>query len=264
MRTIWNRFDKRNSYLSLLIALILPMMQIHQKLTISARVDNRFWESPFTLWMGVDNFGFSTVTYYLVLPLVAALPVATILRKDLDNGFLMQLRIKRKLKPVLRGYLAWSFILGGLVVALPLLINIISLALVYPSVVPDNLLNQNILVINKNTLLVSLYYHHPWVHSFLNLLVVFFWGGLFAMFTTVMSLLLKNRFLALSSGLLMQLGLMLVQEFGITAGSIVPADFIKQSASSGINLLVALEVTGSAILLITILWRIGVARIVSS
>jgi len=264
MAIIWNRFDKRNIYFSLLIALILPIIQIYQKAAISATGDNRFWDSPFTLWMGVDNFSFTTVAYYLIVPLIAALPVATILRRDLDNGFLMQLRIKRKLKPVLRSYLTWSFILGGLVVAVPLLINIVSLALIYPSVFPDNLLNQNILVINQNTLFVSLYYHHPWIHSLLSILFVFFWGGLFAMFTTVMSLLLKNRFLALSSGLLTQLALMLVQEFGIPTGSLAPVDFMKQSASSGINLVVALEVTVSAIVIVIILWRMGVAKVVSN
>lgn len=264
MAIIWNRFDKRTIYFALLIALILPIIQIYQKSIISARSDNRFWDSPFTLWMGVDNFSFATVAYYLIVPLIAALPVATILRRDLDNGFLMQLRIKRKLKPVLRSYLTWSFILGGLVVAVPLLINIVSLALIYPSVFPDNLLNQNILVINQNTLLVSLYYHHPWIHSLLSLSFVFFWGGLFAMFTTAMSLLLKNRFLALSSGLLAQLALMLIQEFGIPAGSLAPVDFMKQSASSGINLVVALEVTVSAIVIVIILWRMGVAKVVNS
>ncbi|MFC6295382.1 hypothetical protein ACFQH1_09230 [Lactiplantibacillus daoliensis] len=264
MSHIWYRFDKKSIAIAMLIAMILPAIQFYQRLTIAARVDNRFWDSPFTLWMGVDNFSFSTVTYYLLVPLIAALPVATVVRRDLDNGFLTQLRIKGTLKVVLRSYLTWSFILGGLVVAVPLLINLISLALVYPSVFPDNLLNQNILVINRDTLLVSLYYNHPWLHSFLSLLVVFFWGGLFAMFTTTMSLLLKNRFLALSSGLLLQLFLMLIQEFGILKASIAPIDFIKQSASSNIDLVITLEVTLAIVIVILILWQRGVTRIVNS
>jgi len=258
---LWHRFNKQALLFSIMLALVLPMIQLYQRLQSHLGQKNIFLDSPFTLWMGVDGFNFAAVTYYLVIPLLAALPAATLLKKDAENGYLMQLRLKGVLAKVVATYYAWSFILGGLIVALPLLLNISLFALFYPSIVPDNLLNQNILVIHANTFGVGLYYQHPWVHSLLNISLVFLWGGLFATFITAMSLHLKNRFLALSTGLLLQLGLLLIQVLHFFSGSFAPMDFLKQSATSNTSFMGMIILTLVMIGLIGILTRIGARKL---
>ncbi|WP_125545774.1 hypothetical protein [Levilactobacillus lindianensis] len=257
MLTLWHRLNKRTLFSIFVIALLLPSIQAYPILQQFTQQSNSFHSSPYTLWMGIDSFHFASIAYYLVLPLIAALPAATLLKKDLSNGFFMQVKLKNTLKQVLRDYYVLAFLLGGLIVTLPLLVNFTAIALKVPSTFPDNLLNQNILVINRNTLLVSLYYTHPFVHYLLNLIMVFLWGGLYALFTTAISLNLNNRFFSLSVGLLIQMSLLLFQGLHVTPYSLSPADFLKQTAMSDISLGTTLATTIVSIGCTMILLRLG-------
>jgi len=255
--TLLYRLNKKTLLSIFAIALLLPSIQAYQILRPFTQQTNSFHSSPYTLWMGIDSFHFSAFAYYLVLPLIAAMPAATLIKKDFNNGFFMQVKLKTTLKQVLRNYYVLSFLLGGLVVTLPLLINFTAIALKVPSVFPDNLLNQNILVINRNTLLVSLYYSHPFVHYLLNLMMVFLWGGLYALFTTALSLILTNRFFALSVGLLIQMALLLLQGLQMTEFSSSPADFLKETAMSDVSFGTTLATTLVTVGITMVLLRIG-------
>lgn len=257
MLTLWHRLNKRTLSSIFIIALLLPSIQAYQILQQFTQQSNPFHSSPYTLWMGIDNFNFSPIAYYLLLPLIAAMPAATLLKKDLTSGFFMQVKLKNTLKQVLRNYYVLSFLLGGLIVTLPLLFNFTAIALKVPSTFPDNLLNQNILVINRNTLLVSLYYNHPFIHYLLNVTMVFLWGGLYALFTTAISLILRNRFFSLSIGLLIQMALLLFQGLQVTAYSLSPADFLKQTAMSDVSLGTTLATTIVAIGITAVLLKLG-------
>ncbi|WP_261811074.1 hypothetical protein [Levilactobacillus humaensis] len=141
MLTLWHRLNKRTLFSIFVIAMLLPSIQAYPILQQSFQQSNPFHSSPYTLWLGIDGFHFSAIAYYLVLPLLAAMPAATLLKKDLNNGFFMQVKLKNTLRQVLRDYYVLSFLLGGLIVTLPLLINFTAIALKLPSTFPDNLLN---------------------------------------------------------------------------------------------------------------------------
>ncbi|WP_085768682.1 hypothetical protein [Levilactobacillus brevis] len=262
MKILWMRIDKKILMYSFGIALILPLYQIYATLTGSFDYKrNIFLDSPYTLWMGITSYQFATMAYFLVLPLLAAMPAAILIRKDINNGFFWQLRIKRSTKEVVLSYTSWSFLLGGLIAAIPLLINFIGYFLVVPNIKPDNLMNINILVINRNTLLVALYYMHPFLHVGLNLFLVFIWGGLFSLFVTASSIFIRNGHFVFTFAFLLQLILLIINAFGMVKNSISPTDFLSETAMGDISGQLTLLLTLFMVTLTIGLVRKGMKRV---
>ncbi|WP_367295408.1 hypothetical protein [Levilactobacillus yonginensis] len=234
MGVVWQRLNKRTLILAFSVSLILAMSQLYPTLRLIDGQSNYF-DSAYTKWLGVDTFQSVSQAYYFVLPLLAALPVGTVLNQDRMNGFLTQLRMKVPTTVLFRGYFGWSFILGGLVTALPLLVNLWGHLLVLPSYRPDNLLHSNILAISFNTLSVSMYYSQPLLHAGLAIGRTFVWGGLFSLFVTGTGLYTRQRFMGIGTVVLTQLGLFLVQPLGVVPHSLAPADFLRETANANVS-----------------------------
>ncbi|MFC6206661.1 hypothetical protein [Levilactobacillus tongjiangensis] len=242
MGVVWQRLNKRPLILAFSISLVLAMSQLYPTLRLVGGQSNYF-DSAYTRWLAVDNFQSISQVYYLVLPLLAALPMGSVLNQDRVTGFLTQLRMKVPTTVLFRGYFGWSFLLGGLVTALPLLVNLWGHLLVLPSYQPDNLLHSNILAISFNTLSVGMYYSQPLLHAALAIGRTFVWGGLLSLFVTGVGLHTRQRFMGIGLVVLMQLGLILVQPLGVTPQSLAPADFFRETANANVSWAAALGVT---------------------
>jgi len=234
MGIIWRRLNRRWLLLTFGMALGLAMGQFFLKVSyLGGR--NLFFSSPYTEWIGIDNFSSLAVTYYLVLPFLAVLPVGSLLQRDLNNGFLQQLRMKRPVAAIFKGYFGWSFLLGGLVVSGPLLVNLMAYLLVLPNLQPDNLLNSNILVIRDNTINVALYYAHPFWHAGMSIGVVFIWGALLSCLVMGVSFFTTKPFVTFSALALSQVGALVIDYFHWFSSSLAPANLLKESANANVN-----------------------------
>lgn len=233
-----NRISKRNFGLSLTLGIAIALFQIYQSIKPSVVNSNIFMDSPYTSWIGVDPFNFSAVMFYILLPIIAALPAGAILREDLNNNFFNQEKIRKPVSKLISGYALTAFLSGMLVIAIPLIINFIIYFAILPNVVPDNLLNINMGIINKNTFLVVLYYSHPFVHAILNILWCALWGGIFALISATFSLYVKNYFVTLFSGMLIQIAVMSINMILITGDklSFSPVDFLRETPSASVDL----------------------------
>lgn len=220
---------------------------------------NPFFLSPYTEWLGIDNFSSFSLAYYLMLPLLAVLPIGLLLQRDLNTGFVRQLRMKRPLTTVLRGYFGWSAILGGLVVSGPLLMNLSAYLLVLPNLQPDNLLHSNVLVIRDNTLNVALFYAHPFWHALLSIGLVFIWGALLSCLVMGLSFFITNSFVIFSGLVLMQIGALILDTFQWLPGSLAPANMLKESANASVNggltIVLTVGLLGLTLGVIAIGWR---------
>ncbi|VDG19046.1 hypothetical protein [Lactobacillus paraplantarum] [Lactiplantibacillus mudanjiangensis] len=251
MKLILQRIDYRIVTLYFFIALILPIVQVIQSLNRRLLVSNTFFDSPYTKWIGIDSFHFSSTAFYLILPLLAALPVSTLIRKDLESGFLAQLQLRLSVKSVFKSYLFVTALLGAAIIVIPLLVNFLLYFLLIPNIHPDNLLNSNILVINRNTLLVGLFFQHPFMHVLLSIIFAGFWGAMFAIFCLGWSLLINNRFVAMTAGFVLQLAILLVHGMTDLSVTFVPMYFVTETSQNDIQLWV--------VLLMTMLMGVGTA-----
>ncbi|KRN01237.1 hypothetical protein FD13_GL001200 [Levilactobacillus senmaizukei DSM 21775 = NBRC 103853] len=257
MRTVWQRLNKRYVGLASVGPVILVLIQLFQGLHGYGGKEDPFFSSPFTLWLGIDPFGEVSQGYFFILPLVAALPAATLLQRDRQTGFLMQLRIRLPQRQILTGYMGWSAVLGGLAVAGPLLLNLVGYLLMVLSLWPDNLLHSNLGLFSFNTIAIGFYYAHPLIHALIAILVAGVWGSLFALLVTTIGFFTDYRFVAVSVGMVLQIGLLVVQPLTGLDSSLSPAQFLKEASNADVTWQVVLMVTIAMLALIGILGIVG-------
>ncbi len=256
------RIDYRITLASFTLLMIISGVQYLQSaIQISAR-EGIFHDSPYTSWLSMDQFNFIPILFFLLVPLLASIPGATLITKDLKEHFTRQLILRLGGLKVAWGYLLTSLILGSILVGGTLLINFLAFFLLLPNTVPDIFLNLNIAVITQDTMWVSLYYTQPFPHALFSIVVATVWSGLFAAFATSMAWFINNRFFAVASGLILQVGLMLLNMvFPLPRQiSYIPYDFMHESASANVSgkvvLIMTLVMTAVIILLALIGGRI--------
>ncbi|NVY96760.1 hypothetical protein HU830_06275 [Lactobacillus sp. DCY120] len=222
---MWLRLPKKSLFLAIILGLVLAGCQLLQLRNPIPAI-----ESPYTRWLAVDPFNFSPIIFFLLLPLIASLPAGILLKADHDRGLLNQLRLHWSQRKILVNYFSLAFITGFLVILLPLVLNFITYFLFLPNIQPDNLLNINILLTNLTTMFAPYYYSHAFFHAFFYLLFASLWGGLFAVFVSGLSLWIKNRFVAFSASLIVQIAVFVLNNL-IRLPNLVsysPADFLHE------------------------------------
>lgn len=259
MNFVLNRISKKWILISLLLGILISIMQIIFSLPVVKE------DTVYTKWLEIDPFSFVTIIFYIILPFLASIPAATIFKQDHDNGFLAKLQLTWSNKKIVLNYAFIAFIIGFLVIFLSLITNLLGWFLLVPNIKPDNLINNNLLIISQNTLFVNLYYLHPLLYALLSILWAAIWGGLFSMFTMGASLFIKNLFAALSAGLMLQIFLLIMNKIFILPNlvSYSPVDLAQlSSATANLDLNVTIEVLIVISVIDLILLKVGEKKLV--
>lgn len=134
--------------------------------------------SLFVRWIAVNGYTFGNYAFYLVWPILAAIPYGWSYAEDRKSGVYNQVvtRIGTK-KYFVAKYMA-VFISGGLAIAIPVLVNLLINALVCPYCVPSVVMSLT--SITNGYFLSELYYSNPWSFGILWCGVEFLWGGTIA------------------------------------------------------------------------------------
>lgn len=253
------RINKQSIILSLTIGLLLSGLQIIQSLIPIMKFGNLFLESPYTRWISIDPFNFSPIILFVLLPLIASIPSGNILKEDLDSGIFMHIKSKFNLNQIIFGYGIFTFISGFISIFIILTTNLLTYFIFLPNIKPDFLINENLLIIRENTLLVELFYEHPFVHGLLSILLTSIWGGLFAILTCAFSIWIKGKFLSLFSATIFQIFIMLLNMFLKLPHfvSYVPFDFLRETSPSPTNIKVVFFATFITLFLSVTLLIIG-------
>ncbi|MCU6430389.1 hypothetical protein [Lacticaseibacillus paracasei] len=255
------RLPKKRLWFAVSIALVISCLQMAQILNPIP-----VGESPYTRWLSIDPFNFTPIIFFILLPLIASIPAGSLLKNDADSGLLAKVKLHSPFQKVIRSYVGIAFLSGFTIIAIALLINLLFYFTIFPNIRPDNLLNSNILLINLNTMLVGLYYAHPLLHAAISILFASLWGGLFSVFVMVTSVWIKNSFVALSTGLVVQVAILMLNHLVRLPDlvSFSPADFLHElSPDTNVNLTVTVIVTMFMLIYCAVLAQIGEKRLVS-
>jgi len=130
--------------------------------------------SLFLLWMPVNEISYGKSLFYLVWPIIAAMPFGWSYHQERKSGLYIQAvsRIGRRGCFVAK-YVA-VFVSGGLTVSIPVLFNLLTNAMICPYVVPDI---SNLVQISDGYFLSELYFSVPWVYALIWCGVEFLLGG---------------------------------------------------------------------------------------
>ena len=130
--------------------------------------------SLFFLWMPVNGMSYGKTLFYLVWPVLAAMPFGWSYLQERRGGLYNQLIIRTGRSTFYLAKYTAVFVSGGLAVAVPVLFNLLVNAMFCPYELPHIL---NMLQIGDGYALSELYFTAPWVYALLWCGIDFLLGG---------------------------------------------------------------------------------------
>lgn len=161
-------------------------------------------------WLGGSELTLQSQLYFMILPLLAALPFADSFYADASGGYLAEISTRALRRDYLIGKYAAVFTSGAVAALFPLVLSFALSATVYPLLNPETTGGANI---HSFTSLGNLYFEHPLVFLLLHLIVIGVAAGLLAAFALLASYWCNYQFLVLISPFLLYI--LLIAVFGL-------------------------------------------------
>lgn len=149
----------------------------------------------FEFWIGGEWYSLFSYTFFMIFPILAVITQGDSLVTDKLTGYSKQMFMRGKKSDYYRARFISSFFSGGIVIIIPLILNILLCAATAPSVLSQAATGTA--SIFPTSMWSYLYYTHPLVYTFFYLIIDFIYGGLFAVFATSLGVVTRNRFLPL-------------------------------------------------------------------
>ncbi len=137
---------------------------------------------PYTIWFESYTVSQFASIFFVILPILAALPCANILYRDQINGYLDIVISRNSEKKYFKNLFIVNAITGGLVIALPLLLNIYLCFMTLPNqqITLESVDPRIVTFRNSLTLFPRLFYEHSFLHMMLYVLLGFIAGAICA------------------------------------------------------------------------------------
>lgn len=170
-------FRNKATYIVLFINLFIVTLQFISRSLPYVNVNNGvipgYPLSVFEKWIGADTFSMYPTLYFLLVPLLSAIPYCGTLQEDIRTGYIRNVCIKTKK----RAYFRVKYIVAfttGLFSVIPLIFNFLLTATIFPAMLPQA--SGGFYPINANDMLGGLFYTHPYMYLSVWLImdVVFF------------------------------------------------------------------------------------------
>lgn len=156
-------------------------------------------------WMGGSPIYLETFLYFLILPILAALPFGTSYFTDNQSGFLKNIYMRTSRKQYLSAKYIATFLSGGTAVTLPLLLNLAVGMVLLPNLVPSVILPHN--GINARNVFCTIYFSKPLLYILIFLCIDFLLGGIWACVALAASFISDYRIVVMISPFFLQLGI---------------------------------------------------------
>lgn len=194
-------FKNKWFYLALIVGMVFACASAYSSVvnylgsTGYMHSENKYY-SPylyncFGLWMSVDQRSPSSILFYKIAPLLATLPYSWSLGHELQSGYLNFVYSCAKTKVALFGKALISFFVGGVVVVLPQIVNILIIACFVPAFVPSVTDAMMIGILDDN-LFSFLFYNTPLLYVLVYCLMDFLLCGLWAVLVLLTSFFIRN------------------------------------------------------------------------
>lgn len=184
MNSVWKNefrraFCNKGMLLSLAIGIgIVIWHQITFVWPISMIIDDfNCVESLYYRWLGGNGYPIQNYVFFMILPLLSALPVGAIYCKDLKSQYYIHFYLRGQKRQYLLARYVVTFVVGGFSVIIPLIISIILTAMKFPAIKPELIMSYEP---NISAVGYSLFFSHPFLYVMLMLFIIFIFAGGFA------------------------------------------------------------------------------------
>ncbi|SEW43045.1 hypothetical protein [[Clostridium] fimetarium] len=133
--------------------------------------------SVFNSWIGGSGFSPYSFSYRTIFPILAILPCAITYFMDMKTGYVKNIFSRTFRRNYYISKYLVNFIAGGISVVIPMLLNLLITACLLPSLLPST---NNLFAPISGSMLVALFYSHPYYYILIYMLIYFIYGGVFA------------------------------------------------------------------------------------
>lgn len=196
-------FTSKGFFLSVAIGVIITLVYffhyvfpIDLELLVSGyngKTDPQYPGILYNLWFGGRYAAAEKQMFFLVLPLLAALPFADSYFQDLRGGYIYNVCLRADKKHYFTAKYLAVFLSGGTAVTLPLLANFLLCSMFLPSMKPE-VVNAYIRI---DSSFPHLFFSYPVLYVLLYLAIIFVFSGLLACLSLVATRHLGYAFLVL-------------------------------------------------------------------
>ena len=190
----------------LIVSLLIPFLNTYEtwqvamndlEMTNQIAAEQTEWVflSVFAKWIGIETYTSGYSLFFFAFPLLVCIGYGWSFRQEMDNGYINQIVSRGGKKRYFASKYVSTFLSGGIILTLPLLLNLLfgmaytNLALPDPVYTYFNMGNRNFLG--------PLFFTHPLWFCFLYMLTDFVFGGALACLCMTFSYFIKGRVLAL-------------------------------------------------------------------
>lgn len=131
--------------------------------------------------------------YFIILPVLCAISYSDSYLEDLNSGFLKNILSRYSKTKYLNSKFGANFIVSGLTIVIPIIIQLLFLLATRPNIMPEKLGNV-MAIVNVS---VDLYLHHPLIYTFIWIFIWFLFAGVISSITLAISIIVRNKFVAL-------------------------------------------------------------------
>jgi len=197
-KTEMNRaFFSKEMAISLILGIGIMIWHLLQFVLFKTIYDSGFDFCPKSVyyhWIGANCYPTQSYLYFLILPLIATLPAGGSLYVDLKNGYVKHVVLRSNQPSYFRAKYWAAFFSGGFAFCIPLLFNYLATALCLPLLRPEAITSVGPLCGSFD---YELFYHHPFVHTLLFILIDFIFAGGMVIFALLASFYAKYRVIIL-------------------------------------------------------------------
>lgn len=139
----------------------------------------------FNSWIGQDSISVFSFIYYMLFPILCAIPYSWSFINDSKNGYVRQLLVRCRKKELLVNRYIAVFSSGGCVTIIPLLVNFFLTAAVLPSLRPQA--STFYFAIYSSSFMGDFFYIHPWLYTWIYFGLNFCFAGFLATLSLAVS-----------------------------------------------------------------------------
>ncbi len=194
LRIEFERAIRRNSFrIALIIGILIGTLEV---------ISN-----PVIRYSGIDFYDYSIGVYsnwimydidmykgilYIIFPILASIGYCDAYVEDIKSGFIKNILVRYKKSRYLVVRFLVTFIIGGVLVVVPLIINLILYLTLIPAIQPNIFWGSNL--VSAKGFLPDIYFNYPMLHVAVKTVIFFLYGGVFATIGLCFSTLVKNRY----------------------------------------------------------------------
>lgn len=200
-RALTNRWFLFSAAIMLLVAIVAAIINVcdylhFEEIYLKYHFENKYTYissySSYASWIAIDHIPATVELFFVLAPLTVTLGYAWSFASDRQSGYMEQLVTRTSRFRYYRAKYAATFISGGLLIAVPLIVNFIICACYIPSYAPDPF-DAMYIPISKTELFGELFYAQPMIYVLVRTLVDFCLCGLWSVSVLALSTLIHNR-----------------------------------------------------------------------